>query len=117
MRNHVRGSMKLGAALLALAGKTLADLMRRAARGTMPADDPTPTDDVLQQRRTPPRKTKVRKDRQNKRAVTIHLEPEVHEGIRAAAGHYERSVENLLRRALQRLVEDHQAGKADRYFN
>ena len=94
----------------------MADLMRGAARGTVPADDPTPTDDVLQQRRTPPR-NKVRKDRQNKRAVTIHLEPEVHEGIRAAAGHYERSVENLLRRALQRLVEDHQAGKADRYFN
>lgn len=58
-----------------------------------------------------------RKDREQTRAITIHIDHELHGDIRKLAAQIQRPAEIMLRRVLRGVVTDGLLGKADKYVN
>ena len=64
-----------------------------------------------------PTEKRRRKDREQTRAITIHIDHELHGDIRKLAAQIQRPAEIMLRRVLRGVVTDGLLGKADKYVN
>ena len=109
----------------------LSSLIKQAAGTTRASETTEGADDVLKQTtETPtaavpdtpaPAATPVenhrRKDREQTRAITIHIDHELHGDIKKLAAQIQRPAEIMLRRVLRRIVTDGLLGKADKYIN
>ena len=109
----------------------LSSLIKQAAGTTRGSGTTEGADDVLKQTteaptaaiaKTPspaatPAMNRRRKDRERRRAITIHVDHALHGDIKKLAAKIERPAEIMLRRVLRRVVSDGLLGKADKYVN
>ena len=109
----------------------LSSLIKQAARTTSASETTEGADDVLKQTtKTPtaavpdtaapattPAENRRRRDREQTRAITIHIDHELHGDIRKLAAEIQRPAEIMLRRILRRVVTDGLLGKANKYVN
>ena len=106
----------------------LSNLIKQVAGATGGSETTEGADDVLKQNRQrateqvqePPAAASAnrrRRDREQTRAITIHVDRELHTDIKKLAVKIERPAEIMLRRALRRLVTDAMNGRATKYID